>query len=307
MTLRDLQPESLAAVRDALRRRAGSIEDVAPHAWALPGRGLGATKVHASVGGSWLHFETPLPCRRAHVLPGPRRALGLLEGNAFLPPGMHYCINSRRRGTFLAADMLLHAHDTDTSRMVFEVEELFDSFCSTRATAPSDWAARDGSALAGLHAPLTADDDVGELTRSLCHATGWPYHERRSGQLAITLDTPGQFCQAHAHGVGEHEFRLSTTLAIPADASAKSRHAVATFLLTAARVVRMARTVVLSVGNEHEYRWEVAWPRLPAENLFHRGLSALSIACRLSACELQALSDRSIADSYLLLRGCSSR
>ncbi len=179
---------------------------------------------------------------------------------------------------------------------------------------------------------MTVDDEAGEVIRALCESTGWAYNERGNGQLAITLDVPRQFCQACLYLVGGTEYRLSTTLEMPFEVSRLSRYAMASFLLTASRVVRMARAATISSGTVSsgtvssgtissgtissraasaetvsEYRWEVAWSRPPTPTQFHCGVSTLSLASRLTRQELQSLCDESIAGMYLKLRGSTSQ
>ncbi len=306
MITSDLSRERLAALAAVLAARAGSIDMVTPRAWRLPCPGREPATAVASVDGEWLHFETPLPCRHANALPGPRQSLGLLQANAFLPSGTNYGIDARRRGTYLVTDVLVQDDQADVGDLASAVQGWFDAFCSIRATAPSQRSANSDRSVQPPHTPLTVDHDAGEATRSLCDRTGWTYHERRNGQLAITLDVPEQFCQAQASLVGTRGYRLSTALSMPANVSAKSSHAIAVLLLTASHVVRVARAVALADGNKWAYRWEVVWPRLPTEVQFQSGLSALSIACRMTVGELQALCDRSIAGTYLMLRRRSS-
>jgi hypothetical protein len=154
----------------------------------------------------------------------------------------------------------------------------------------------------GLRRPLTIDDDAGETARELCEQTGWAYSERRSGQLAITLDVPDQFIQATAYLVNGREFRLAATLEVPPGLSCASRHAIATFLLTATRMIRLARASIMNDRVSCDHRWEVAWDEIPTTRQFHCGLSALSVACHMTVREVQALCDDSIARAYLRLR-----
>jgi hypothetical protein len=148
------------------------------------------------------------------------------------------------------------------------------------------------------------DDSLGEQTRRLCHQSGWEFYERGNGVLAITLDVPGQFCQAYAYA-SSGSYRVAVTLQQPREVDGPSHRAMAVFLLAATSLVRTARATLVEDPLGQEYRWEVAWPELPATSAFHQGLIALSIACRLTTRELLALADTSIADTYLSLWGRS--
>lgn len=291
-----------AALQEVLEFLEKERDPVASYTLEVPSPRRTNAPTSVIIDEGWLHLEAPLPCRRGGGFPGPRRALGLLKSNVFLPHGITYCIGARSRRLFQIADLPLHEGFTEQSQMPVHVQRLFDTFCSTLKTAPSKVSIRDDVSKAGLQQPLSVDEAAGEAARKLCEETGWAYSERGNGQLAITLDSPGQFIQAAAYLVDDHEFRLATRLEVLPGVSYTSRHAIATFLLTASRMIRMARASTVDAGVACQHRWEVAWDQIPGAKQFHCGLAALSVACQMTVREIRALCDDSVARAYLELR-----
>ena len=177
-------------------------------------------------------------------------------------------VGTRSASTYLVTDLPIHDAYADTECLVSEVRTLFGALQEALAQSPGKCSPIDG---AWPREPLTIDQAAGAEFRALCEFAGWEFYERGNGQLAITLDVPGQFCQAFAYQMEAGETRVSTVLEMPALAG-KSLHAVALFLLTASRVVRMGRATLQTTGVAREYRWEVAWPSMPSRHQFHSGL-----------------------------------
>jgi len=284
-----------------------SADVVACHTSRIPcPHGTGAT-VSISIDEGWLHLEAPLPRRRAGTLPGPRRSVRLLSSNAALRHGISYCVGARCRETYQIADFPLRDAGADRSQLLDRARALFDVFCDTLTSYPMTLSVGNEEPLHELRRPLTIDDEAGETARELCDRTGWAYSERGNGQLAITLDAPDQFIQAAAYLVNGHEFRRATTMEVLPGLSCASRHAIATFLLTATRMIRLARASITHDRVSCDHRWEVAWDEIPAARQFHFGLSALSVACQITVREVRGLCGDSVARAYLGLRKRTSR
>ncbi len=262
-------------------------------------------RVQLAATGPWLQLATSLPGGVVDHLLADGAGERLLAQNAQLPCGLCFALEADCRSALLMADLPLHDCLADGQQVVAQVQPLWTSLqqqlqqsseCGP-ADVPGQWPL-----------PLTVDEDAGSAAQQLCQSTGWDYYERGSGTLAITLEVSRRFCQAFAYQQASGEFRLSTVLETP-PLSNTSRQAVALFLLAATRAVRMARA---TMSRDHqartpEYRWEVTWTALPSRTAFHYGLSALSLACRLTARELPALADEAIAQAYLRLRARDSQ
>ncbi len=310
--------KSCSPAGQALSSAADSFEQTGPGTFKLGFLEAKSRTITASADDLWLHLEARCTGQRANRLPGLRRTEKMLCANAFLPAGMTYCLDTRLPRCLLVGDVLLDALGTGASvgnnvladALKQQIHEICDAFRASLSPRHSESMCGDFGSLEGFHDPLAVDHELGEVTRQLCDSTGWSYTKRSTGQLAIELDVPNQYVQAHAYQVCEHEFRLGATVEIPGQTSPTSRQAMGIFLLTASRVVRMACACVVAasvVSGEASptYRWEVVWPGTASRTQFHDGLSALTIACRLTVRELHALCDESIASTYLALRGRS--
>jgi hypothetical protein len=231
----------------------------------------------------------------------------LLASNAGLPEGLRYVIGRRQQSVNLLVDVPLYLYGSDLDALADEVELVLESYQATLHEPPVISVEELRTRRAEQGEPLTVDDEAGAAARELCHTAGWEYHERGSGQLAVTLDVPDQFCQAHTYQADHGRFRLHTVLDAPPPPSADSRYAMAAFLLTACRAVRLARATAEPLDGGYEYGWEVCWQTVPTVPQFHCGMSALSMACRMTLRELQALSDAAIASAYMRLRAAGSQ
>ena len=101
--------------------------------------------------------------------------------------------------------------------------------------------------------------------------------------------------------------RLRVDFESPASAPAVCRAAIERLLLEASHLLRMVRATVLTAGSIAGYRWEMLWPGLPSSRQLHHALSALSLACQLTARETAALADPRVAERYLELRGVRTK
>ena len=259
--------------------------------------------------GTWCSLDIRPSRRSTDGAPGPRQTVMLLSENGTFPAYVNYSLTVRRGSLLLSAECLLDsgASADDRATRVREMcQEMCQAFRRTldATTAPSG---RITAAACGqdVGEPLSVDDAAGEAAELLCRETGWPFHVRADGQLAITLDVPGNFCQAYVHRVGPDDYRLCAHLEPPAPVSATSTHAIGLFLLTATRVVRLARVAACGDARSPNYRWETACSALPQPGPFDAALSALSVACRVTSSELPAFGDEAIAAQYLTLRGWS--
>jgi hypothetical protein len=83
-----------------------------------------------------------------------------------------------------------------------------------------------------------------------------------------------------------------------------SQYATELLLLWASRAVRMARaTATTTDDGTTQYCWEVLLGSAPTSRELDHALTALSVACRMSLREAQALQDKEIARVYLAMQG----
>ena len=101
--------------------------------------------------------------------------------------------------------------------------------------------------------------------------------------------------------------RLRVEFESHASAPPVCRAAIERLLLEASHLLRMVRATVLAADSLERYRWEVLWTGLPGSGQLHHALSALSLACQLTARETAALADPRVAERYLELRGVRTR
>ena len=141
----------------------------------------------------------------------------------------------------------------------------------------------------------------------LCKEAGWPLTERAGNRVAVELDVPGCFCQALVQPRGRKGLHVGVQLACAPSSDAASRHAVNVLLLHACHFVRMARATARTGDGATAYGWEVSLDRVAGVREVEHALAALSVACRLSACEVSLFQqDESLARRYLMLRGWCS-
>ena len=150
---------------------------------------------------------------------------------------------------------------------------------------------------AGSHSAAPDEPAVVHLAAMVTEA-GWTFVQRASGRLAIDLDVPGLFCQAIVEPTSLGGCRARVDLARLGDAAADVRAALAVLLLTVVGAVRFVRAGAESAAGTMPVFIEVDIESAATSAELHRGLSALSVACRIAAREAKALLDPDVARSY---------
>jgi len=158
---------------------------------------------------------------------------------------------------------------------------------------------------AGVADPRSTTVDVAaeERLAEICERAGWSFTKRANGQVAIRLDVRDAFCQALLTPKVGKMRRLRVSLGMATSTEGEAPHAVHLLLLSASRLVRLARASAAPAGEAIEYRWEVPLPVEDDAWALGHALGALSVACQLTARELQAMEDQIIARQYLAMRG----
>ncbi|MEW6741302.1 MAG: hypothetical protein AB1486_00970 [Planctomycetota bacterium] len=175
----------------------------------------------------------------------------------------------------------------------------------------------------GGETPASRWDHVGQVGRSedqrsvadrlridlteLCNDSGWPFTEREGGSLAVDLGVRAGFQQARVTREGSGETCASVSVARLGALPQVCRDALGVFLLTACRLVRLARATIDEQKGRSQVSFEVrlADP-LSAGELGH-ALGALSAACRHFAAEVVSLQVPAVAERFLQLRGWPGR
>lgn len=315
ITRNDAQRGGIDQVAAALRLPRTTVTRIAARTWNLQfknGRHRAATAALSS-DDDWLILNAP--CAKgcdAGELDSPQLA-DLLRQNVLLPGGLKYTIPLGATSPIIAADLPLDEAVDNRSEIAATCGELRRLLTGKRPRRPRQRLQE----LAGDEpAEPAIEDDVPQVATAglgtadrvaeLCADAGWSCATRAGGQAVITLDVAGAFHQALATGTGEGRFRLTTELDSVGCPGLVCATAVQLFLLTAASVVRMVRPVCIGGLDAPKYGWEVAWHTFPSAFQLHHALAALSVACRHTAKEAQALGEETIAKHYLRRRGSAS-
>lgn len=253
---------------------------------------------------NWLRLCAKLEGER----PGKPLVADLLQGmllqNATLPGGVKFCLGDNASEAVLAAEIPV---DPEEEGAVW-LDRWIGEACAGLRQGALKWSILNARTADASSAPVserrsTIDATAEQRVAELCERAGWSFTTRANGQVAIRLDVRDAFCQALlAPKVGKMR-RLRVSLGMATSMEGEAPQAVHLLLLSASRLVRLARASAAPAGDATEYRWDVALPTdYDARTLGH-ALGALSVACQLTARELQAMEDRKIAREYLALRG----
>lgn len=136
---------------------------------------------------------------------------------------------------------------------------------------------------------------TGSLAELLQEA-GWPYRRRPGGELLSDLETGNHFHQAEIEGYGEGAcFRVTLFRGQAADDVAQE--AICFYLLEANAAVRYARAFLRREDPEISAGFEVRTETLPSAAEAGHALSALTVASRQCARELEVLGG-GVASTY---------
>ena len=145
-----------------------------------------------------------------------------------------------------------------------------------------------------------AEDEAKPLDlRALCDVAGWACTPRSETRLAAALDVPGGFHQAIVEEAAGLGIRAGADLAEAQGPGGPSREAIARLLLRAGSAVRMVRPAAEAAGDRTLLRWEAVLGARPGPQELRHALAALSMACRLTAREVEMLQDPAAARAYL--------
>ncbi len=252
---------------------------------------------------NWLRMWTQLNGEGV----GPPLSAGLLRGmllqNAALPGGVKFCLGEKTSDAVLSVEIPMNEEEESIG-----VERWIGEAMAGFAQGALKWSiltARPAeSALATVaERRATIDPTAEKRLGELCERAGWSCTTRANGQVAIRLDVRDAFCQALLASKVGKMWRLRVSLGMAISTEGKVPEAVHLLLLSASRLVRLARASAAPAGDAVEYRWEAVLPADYDAQMLGHALGSLSVACQLTARELQAMEDQEIAQEYLALRG----
>ena len=291
-------------VEGVLRRRATRVRPSGAGRWSLSLGRRPRLSATAQLRGQWLTFRAAP--KRAAMPDGlnPEDLLELLRYNGALAGGAKFSLAGPPADISVSADIPLEpGEDANLDRLISraiaglkQAATLLGLNNRAAESRSRDQAGRSGG--------KDGHGDQGQSfdLKAAFEQVGWPVSQRSGGQLVLQLDVPGEFCQALVETGSDNAVRLVTLLGDLAEAGGHGQWAQAAFLLEAAHWVRSARPVVVSRDTKAVCQWQCLIDA-PAAWHLERALGALSVACRVSVREWQALADESIARKYLAMRG----
>lgn len=162
---------------------------------------------------------------------------------------------------------------------------------------------------AGVSAACPRAEDVGQADPGslvdLVKEAGWECHERTGGALLTDLETGGQFLQAELVSLGDGA-RFRVIVCRDEAAAEVVREALCLYLLGANAALRFARGFFERNGGAATAGFEVLLDGAPTPAEAGHALSALSVACRHCAREMEVLKDAALAGLYRSARGLPS-
>jgi hypothetical protein len=306
-----------------LERHAASVRETSPHSWEFSFAGRkGAARIEPD----WLLLDIPFDRSRSKSALSRERLERFLAVAAQLDGPAKFGFDPGAKQMHLQADLPLVLEDDPMER----IDRAFLSMeqALQRIDEPNNAVSGNSDAAQPANDAELAERCV--RWKQLCEETLWPIHPRGASKLAVSLDVPGSFCQAIAEAAGAGSVRIRHE-AGNNELSDVSRKALAVFLLTASRVVRMARAYAVhevpgagsmvlggtaeavaglsSPGTQHpapstrSIGWEILLGDPPAAFEIDRALSALSMACRMTTNELAVLAEDEVARRYLAVQG----
>jgi hypothetical protein len=277
---------------ESLRCHAQGVEVRGPGRWSFVVGGDCRRPAEAWLEADWLRFRAPLGGGEPRQIDA-RTLQRMLEANAVLEGGVKFALAGQPDQAVLGAEICPADDPADLDvrieRVCVGIGQGLAVFADTSgALPPLD------------RAPASADIDL----PALCREAEWPFVERGEGQVAVALEVPDVYLSATFRSCGQDRLCVETPLEGRPHEAGCGRAAVGVLLLAACGAVRMARATARTSDNQVQYAWQaltapVAWE-------LRYALAAISVACRVSAREVNAFVDPRIAGKYLAVRGWCS-
>jgi hypothetical protein len=189
--------------------------------------------------------------------------------------------------------------DAITLRADIAVEDGVDLAAREREARDALQRLADGSSEPPPAAPAPVDDAVlAEMVRDLA----WPFTTRASSRMAATLGVASRLCQAFLESCGDRGCRARVDLVRLPDVAPEVKSGLAVLLLTLGHAIRLVRPGAETRDGQTTLFIEVHIARDVTAPELNHALSALSVASRMVAREIDALTDPDVARTYLAAR-----
>jgi hypothetical protein len=285
----------------ALERSGVLVKQSGRGRWELAltnGKAVAAT---ATLAGDWLILDAALGQRADR-----EGLLRLLALNASLRGLSKFVLPPDPRTTHVRCDIPLVEDEGGgvglEAETESELERKIEIECAglKKALARFHGEKRDAEAVSKMAADTGRIKEGAEQLHRACNESGWKFSERTTGRLVVDLEAEGGFYQAAVAQRNEGA-QVSVDLARWDRVEETSRHALATLLLRAGGLVRMARPSIEQLEAQIEARFEIVFTAIPAAAELAHAFSALSVACSLCGREAKAVQDEVIAREYLIV------
>ena len=269
---------------EVLRETMREVEPRGPARWACSFRNGGAHSLGVSIAeGQWMILDTLLRAESA-----PAEWWEILRANPRLPGLSKVVLAANGRATRWRAELPLGGESDLGERLSVACADFPAALAACREPRRAFLPAAPAPA-----APLEPAD-----LEALCAEAGWAC-SRQLGSCKVELEGRRGVHQAHLEVEAGGSLRAGVDLVAGAAWSVESRWALAALLLSASRVVRMARARARESGVEWRAGFEVRFGAPPSAFELGRGLGALAAACELAADEARVLEDAAVARAYL--------
>lgn len=248
-------------------------------------------RVGACVDDAWLLLDEPLES-------GVLSHATLARANGALPGGAKFALVPEDERIHVRAELPLQLGTDLAPRLLEALRGCARAIALARGECELDDDAPPRAADPGGDAAVAAasEDDLSRL----CEETGWVFNRRSSGFPTLDLEGTGGFFQGQLERRADGVVSLGAEIQDCDAASEACEEALAVFSLRTCGSQRFARAVWTQAGGRAAPRFEVILAADPSPAELSEALSALSVAVRFGARELQVLArSEEVARRYL--------
>jgi len=288
-------------VRENVARLGGDLSEIGDGYWSYKNPRGRTVRATIRIEQNWVVMESPLAgSNLSHHARMRRRIWSLLKADIYSVTGTRAVLPVADNQVMIRAETPLSTHLPDESERLVQWFESVSTELNNWFSARSDAGAR--VQLQQTPATVTEID-----IPALCDMAGWSASVRsRSGETTVAVHVrDNAVCQAMVtQQSGFVQFWMPLEMAGGGELTPASQFAVAIALLRLAGEVRLVRTTALRVNGCLSAALDVRLPTPVSSELINHALSALALAHRQIAQELDALaSDDFLASAYLAMQG----